>query len=259
MSSVFKKLLKNQKYTWWIPAIVGILIILVASSWILLREDTSSFTVSTAEVVIIDQLEGSYPNQTFKIMITELVSGFNLDVDYYQHDEITVDLFRNLLRNEYRLIILRMHAATGEAIGQPSLLSLFTGEPYSKNKHIWEQLENQVGRVRVDVESDSYFGIYPSFVSQEMKGACTNATVVMMGCHGLTFTEMADSFIEKGAEAYVGWDGPVIAEYVDRATTQFLTYVMVENWSIETAVNQVMKTIGPDPVFGSMLSAYYND
>jgi len=131
MTSVLKKTLNNQKLKWWIPVIVGILIILVISSVALLQEDTSSFAASTAEVVIIDQLEGSYPNQTFKIMITELAGNCKLDVDYYQNDEITVDFFRNLLRNEYRLIILRMHAATGEAMGQPSLLSLFTGEPYT--------------------------------------------------------------------------------------------------------------------------------
>ena len=259
MSDVFGKLWKIPKHRLWILVIVGILVVFLVSSWILFREDTSLFTPSNAEVVIIDQLEGSYPNQTFKKTITELMNDFNMDVDYFKHDEISVDLFRNLLRNDYRLIILRMHAATGEEMGQPSLLALFTGEPYSKSRHIWEQVTDQVIRVRVDIDSDSYFGIYPSFVSQGMKGTCRNATVIMMGCHGLTSTIMAEAFIEKGANIYVGWDGPIIVEYVDCATTQFLRYVFVENLSIEESVNQVMNHIGPDPIFGSVLSAYYKE
>jgi hypothetical protein len=136
---------------------------------------------------------------------------------------------------------------------------MFTGELYSSNTHVWEQISNQVGKVGVDAHSESYFGIYPRFVSQEMKGTCTNATVVMMGCHGMTYTDMAESFIEKGATTYVGWDGPVMADYVDYATTHFLTYFIVENRTIDESVKQVRKTIGPDPTFGSVLLAYHKD
>ena len=250
-----QRMLESKRNKALVAVAVGIIVVGGASSWLVFRDDTS-WRSSDAEVVIVDQLDGSHPNQSFREQIADLMDVHGLQVDYYGHDSVTVDLFRNLLRNEYRLIILRVHAATGFAAGQPSRLALFTGEPYSKNEYIWEQINNQVERVRVNPESDSYFGIYESFVSDVMKSNCTNATIVMMGCDGLTHTEMADAFIEKGARVYVGWEGMVSADYVDRATTAFLTSYMENNMNVDAAIDHVMDTIGPDPAFGSELAAY---
>ena len=250
--------LQPRRNKWLIILIAAVIIVGGVSSWLMLPHGSSSWNPSSAKVVIVDQLDGSYPNQSFREQVTDLMNMYDLRVDYYGHNEVTVDLFRNLLRNDYQLIILRVHAATGFAAGQPSRLAMFTGEPYSKNKYIWEQINNQVERVRVTPDSDSYFGIYESFVSDEMKGNCTNATVVMMGCDGLTHTKMAEAFIDNGAQAYVGWDGMVNADYVDRAATAFLSYYIEENRSVEPAIDYVMDTIGPDPVFGSEIAAFYN-
>jgi len=241
---------------WLMVLVVGVVVVGGVSVWMALRDEGGSFRVSSAEVVIIDQLQSSFPNASFRMTVTEMMGGQGWDVDYYGHKEVTVELFRNLLRNDYRLIVLRVHAATGYAVGQSSRLALFTGEPYSKNKYIWEQISNQVERVRVNPESDSYFGIYESFVSDVMEGVCVNATIVMMGCDGLTHTEMAEAFISRGAGVYVGWDGMVMADYVDRATVAFLRGVVEEDMSAEAAVGHVRGTVGADPVFGSEMAAY---
>jgi hypothetical protein len=93
MPNVLNTLLKTIKNKRWLCTVIGICVIVIVSSWTFLGKNNTSFIASNAEVVIIDQLDGSYPNQTFKSTVTELMDTFDLDVDYYQHDEITVDFF----------------------------------------------------------------------------------------------------------------------------------------------------------------------
>jgi hypothetical protein len=80
--------------------------------------------------------------------------------------------------------------------------------------------------------------------------------VIAMGCDTLKFSDMAEAFIEKGAKMYIGWNGPVSASHTDQATTQFLKHLTIEKQTIEQAVTETMKEVGPDPESGSTLQHY---
>jgi len=103
--------------------------------------------------------------------------------------------------------------------------------------------------------SDPYFGITPSFV-QSMKGKFDDTLIIMMGCNGLdpAHTSMAEALIDKGAKVCIGWDELVSSFHTDHAITRLLQKLFVEKKTIQIAVEEINKEVGPDPTYKSKLS-----
>ena len=78
----------------------------------------------------------------------------------------------------------------------------------------------------------------------------------MMGCNGLTYTDMAKAFIEKGAKVYISWNESVLASHTDQATTHIFQHLILEKQSIKQALDNTMKVVGPDPAHKSLLIYY---
>ncbi|UCE15829.1 MAG: hypothetical protein JSV12_08210 [Candidatus Bathyarchaeota archaeon] len=139
-------------------------------------------------------------------------------------------------------------------------LALFTSEPYSNTKHVYEQFTGQVGRVTFyegeEPKEPSYFGIHSEFVKQSMKGKFQRTIIIMMGCNGLTYSYMAEAFIEKGARAYISWSNSVLASQTDLATTRLLQHFITENRTLKEAMRETFKEVGPDPLYKSFLLYY---
>ena len=206
------------------------------------------------KAAIVDHLSLTAPNQTFIQTATTILEQAGYAVDYYPGEEVTVEFYRNLPTHGYGLIVLRVHSARGDLS-----LSLFTSEFYSMRRYVPEQLDEQITAMGYSPYSEGdplYFGVGPKFVTHSMNGRFDDSIFIMMGCHGLTSTEMANAFREKGAKVYISWNGMVLASHTDQATIQLLKHLVEENQTIKQAVTETMKEVGPDPLDNSILLYY---
>lgn len=251
---------REQRIALGITVTFLIAIIFIAGSIInsVLNRPPSSPTTSSSSMpkaAIIDQLSLTHPNQTFIETATNTLKQAEYAVDYYSGEEVTVEFYRNLPTHGYKLVILRAHSALGEK-GQPPLV-LFTSETYSTNRYVFEQLNFQVASVYFTENREKrYFGVSPNFVKSSMNGEFQDSIIVLMGCNGLTYLDMAKAFLEKGAKACISWNSFVSASHTDMAITRLLQHFLTEKQTIRKAVTNTLKDVGADPVYNSLL-AYY--
>jgi hypothetical protein len=245
-----------------IAVTVAILIAIVLISGFLinsmLNQPSTIQTVSSTEqakAAIVDQLSLTFPNQTFTQAATSILKQAGYTVDYYPGEQVTVDFYRNLPTHDYSVVILRVHSTISRP-GTPRATFLFSSEPYTQTKYVYEQLDDRVVRVAFADEGPFYFGISPLFTSNSMHGNFKNAVIVMMGCCGLEYTSMAQAFIKKGAGICLSWNSLVFASHTDTATISLLQHLITGKQTIKQAVENTMKEVGPDPVYQSQLIYY---
>lgn len=251
----------KQHHNLWKIAIYLLIAIAISSAAAAISLDF--FRSSEPEVhkaVLVDHLSLTFPNQSFIDNVTEILEQAGYTVDYYPGEEVTVEFYKNLPTHRYRLIILRVHSSATKPQGKEfveSRVAFFTSEPYSQTKYVYEQLADQLGVAYYTMpESSYYFAIGPKFVTANREGRFQNTTVIVMGCEGLTNTKMAEAFIEKGAKVYISWSQSVSASHTDQATIYLLTHLLTEKQTIEQAVENTMKEVGPDPAHNSVLLYY---
>jgi len=262
-----KKQRKNRKKLTY-GIIVVILIFVCFLAYSLLHS-------SSSQVAIVDHLS-FFPeqrNKTFVNACTNILEEGGLTWAYYKGEKITVDFYRNLPSRGTNLIILRVHSAimkTEEGI--ISILGLFTSELYSPEaakKYPEDVKYDRLVRAFFPGEDEEYFGIVPSFVEKSTEGKFKDTIIIMMGCEGLgyintlnhtrvTYTDMAEAFVKKGAKVYIGWDGPVGINHTDQATDYLLQRLILKKRTIKEAVQQTNDDIGKDPMYNSTLK-YYPD
>ncbi|MEE8347433.1 MAG: hypothetical protein V3S20_08805, partial [Dehalococcoidia bacterium] len=207
-------------------------------------------------------------NPEFVAAATDLLEGAGYVVDYYPHQEVTIDLYRELPTHDYDIIILRVHAALLQSRLQglgnsldgdehASVLDeavLFTTEPYSPLKYRVDQPTLQLATVSYYEGGAEYFGMRAPFVTSGMKGDFDGSTIIMMGCSGITSANAtAWAFLSKGAASYVSWDDLISWGHSDAATERLLELMLVEGLDTEEAVKQTAEELGPDPYFGAEL------
>lgn len=199
------------------------------------------------KAAVVDHLSIYSPNQTFTRTTLRILTQAGFAVDYYEWQNVTVSFFRDLPTHNYTLIILRTHSAAVKA--EPNYVCIFTSESFRENRYPTEWKTGRLGKARLFThETDYYFAITPEFVERSMKGVFKNTTIIMMGCNGLTNAIMAKAFIEKGARAYISWDGPVSTSHTDEATGNLLKHLVGENQTVTNAVAATMQEVGPDPI-----------
>jgi len=189
--------------------------------------------------------------------MTQELEDFGFEVDVYQGDEVTVNLYRQLPGHGYELIIFRAHSgllgSEGEVIKRTCL---FTNEPYSQTKHVTEQLSDQLAMARIDENHPWVFGIGAKYVAESMEGRFPNTVVVMMGCSCLYLYDLAQAFIQKGASTYMGWNASVSLDYVDEATPILVTKLCSKGMTMKEAVDKTMADAGADPDYHAHLKYY---
>lgn len=212
------------------------------------------------KAVLVDHLSLTFPNQSFIDNTTEILEQAGYTVDYYPGEEVTVEFYKNLPTHGYELIILRVHSSATALQGKEfveSPVALFTSEPYSQTKYVYEQLTGHLVVAYYPMPEPSYyFAVLPEFITANMEGRVQNSIIVMMGCEGLANTKMAEAFIARGAKAYISWSQSVSASHTDQATIYLLTHLLTEKQTIEQAVENTMKEVGPDPAYNSLLVYY---
>jgi len=205
------------------------------------------------KAAIVDHLSLTMPNKTFMEEAAAILVKANYTVDYFSGEKVTVEFYRNLPAYGYNLIILRVHSAIREGT---SLLALFTSEPYSKTKYVQEQWNDRVGIVAYHPGGATYFGISKEFILYSMNGRFDKTAIIMMGCNGLQYTSVAEAFIQRGAKVYIGWNASISQPHTDTGTTQLLKHLITEKQTIEQAVDNTMREVGPDPANNSFLLYY---
>ena len=208
---------------------------------------------------IVDQLSLTQPNPDFAASATDLLEQAGYRVDYISGQEVTVDFYRDLPARDYSLVILRVHSGmaeetdigTGET-AKREYVSLFTGEPYSQDKYVQEQI-GRLGKAEYYEGAPPLFGIGPEFIELSMRGRFDGTLIVMMGCDGLRSQTTGQAFLDKGASAFVSWSRSVSASHTDAATLRLLEKLVLDGLEVGDAVAQTAAEEGPDPTYGARL------
>jgi hypothetical protein len=251
-----KRLLRKRVILVLAAIIASLIIGVVAFSFL----STNSSTDTTPKIAIVDQLSIQWPDAAFNQTIQGILNQTGLKVDYYPSEDVTVDLYRNLPSHNYKLIIFRVHSTSETGSKDlPPWVVFFTSENYSGTDHVSEQLDMRLVYVKFPNVAQLYFGITPTFVQNSMEGRFNGTTIIAMGCEGLNQTTMADAFIQKGAKAFISYNGPVSEMYTDNATVYLLHHLVTENQTIQDAVKETMNDVGPDPQYKSILMFYPNN
>jgi len=211
--------------------------------------------------VIIDQFYST--NSKFTSKASELLRQVNMSVDIYKDENVTVALYRKLPTLGYRLLILRVHSGIS-VISDSFPTVLFTSEEYSTSRYVAEQLSDQIvcgfmGEITESEEIqplEEVLAISPKFIEKSMKGNLRGAVIILSSCYGLFTPDLAEALVERGAEVFVSWDDLVNLHHTDEAILVFLEEFILEKTSIEEAVRTVMRDVGPDREYESVLRYY---
>ncbi len=209
------------------------------------------------KAAIIDQLYTTYPNENFTTEVKGALEAYGFQVDVYQGSEVTVDLYRNLPSYDYKLIILRTHSGIMDSSeGGITAATLFTNEPYTPLQYTFQQLGDELMSVQLNKDSPRFFGIKPNFISKSMKGNFRNTVVIVNGCTLLYDNIMASAFTQKGASAFLAWNGSVGLDYVDKATISLVKNLLSDKRTLKEAWDVTMAENGRDPQYQSWLKYY---
>lgn len=223
------------------------LLVLVVSSfglWIsqnYLWRLPSSTRTSGQTALILDPLALNYPDQGFVVNLTSALTHLGYAVNYLGPSSAGIDTFRRLPSLGYDLIVIRAHSASQQAI--------ITAEPYSRTLYKTDQASGGVVGAVVN-GGPSYFAVTASFVRNSMAGRFQGSSILVMGCSTVQGQHvLADAFLDKGAQSFVGWDNSVTIIHTDRSTVSLVSSLSPGG----TLSSAVSSTSQPDPVYGARL------
>ncbi len=200
---------------------------------------------------LIDALYSNHPNDEFTDSINKTLKEAGIQLDVYKGEEVTVNLLENL-KSGYKLIIFRMHSA----LSTEKQLNLFTAESYSVIKYVEEQFQQIVRTATAENNPHAIFTINCGFISRFMQGKLNGTLVIAMGCEGTLDPELIDTFLRLDAQAYIGWNGPVLLSHSDDAVTYLVQKIYIEKLSVIESVNETNRVIGEDSFNGTVLDYY---
>lgn len=207
--------------------------------------------------VIVDQLGLAAKNPAFINGARATLEEAGYDVDYVPSHEVTVDFYRELPKAGYDVVLLRAHSGLLSVGENPTDgVFLFTSERYDESTYLDEQRNGELAIASIFGVPQSYFGITPAFIESSMEGDFEGATVIVMGCDGLTYDTNAAAFVERGAKVVFGWRGLVTSGRTDTATQLLLSSLLDDRLGASEAVARTMSDVGPDPYFDSQLRYY---
>src|SRR6266568_865940 len=187
---------------------------------------------ASLRAVLIDELSGTVPDPHFINETISTLGSAGYHVDYISSPDVTVRFFQKLPSQSYSIVIIRAHSGTS---------AIYTSEPYSTSNYLYEQLSDRVGEALLD--GKLYFTITPKFVQEGMSGRFPGSLIVTMGCSGLSDSDMARAFMDRGAGAYIGWNSAVSPMLTDRAVGS-LVHALAQGRSAREAVDFSMAQLG---------------
>jgi hypothetical protein len=203
---------------------------------------------SAVMVAYIDPLHAENPG--FYEDIHTLFSGAGYVFEASLGENVTVEHLRRVPKG-YDFVILRVHSTVND-----EMVWFFTGEEYSQDKYVLEQLADEVHPARLSLGSRRLFAVGADFVNHFMKDRFRDSIILVVGCDGIRSTDLAQSFIDNGAKLYISWDGPVTLEHTDLAFSCLLRAMIEEGMSPEEAMTYAMNVVSRDPDYDSSLSCF---
>jgi len=219
------------------------------------QNETTQFQTmdsGSRKAVIIDQLHNELPSEKFQDKVTQYLTDAGYKVDLYTTDEITIDFYKKLPAMNYEYIVIRTHALGAGVVDKSA--SLFTGEKYSEHKYIKEQFLGLIGQgVPIlygamkdlsgdDIMDKSYYVIGSKFVENIMIGEFPNSTIILAGCETSKTSQLAKSFLKRGALEVVGWSGLVDSDKNDMVLLELFDIALGNDVEMKDAVDMVMKS-----------------
>lgn len=227
------------------------------------------------KALILDQLYSEIPNNDFHKTASEYFQAAGYSVDIVTTENVTVDFFKNLPSMNYKFVVIRTHGADNEDGNE---VVLFTGEKYTEQKYIQEQLFGQVRKavplllvdytVESNEESDwvilndtyrylsssanaythadnEFFAISPKMV-ESMNGKFGDTIFLLGGCNTLSNPSMAKALVEKGASDVIGWSDAIGSGENDSALLVFLKEYLMDNRKIDKIIDSMPTHLDPD-------------
>jgi hypothetical protein len=211
------------------------------------------------KAAIIDQLSSfqlAEPircrNETFINTTKELLYKRFSIIDYYS-DNATVEQYKRLSSQDYKLIIWRAHSALDL---KSKYIAISTSDKYG-SKNYDQYLEN--GQLTLcNITGYYYFGITPKFIEELMRGRFEDTVIIFMSCNGLKqeYHKTAETFEEKGVKVFISWDGWIDPSDNDNAIAHLLDYLINKNDTVSEAVGKIPIFYS---VFGQSRLHYYPD
>ncbi len=219
--------------------------------------------------VIIDQLHDTIPNVYFQEKATQYLELAGYEVDITTTQDITVDFYKNLPSMNYKYIVIRTHGLEDPKYNNGTFL--FTGEKYTVNKYISEQLSGQIGKgapiyelersqikeEELDLDERMYFLVGSKLVDELMVGKFPDSIILIGGCESVRNKDLAKSLILRGASEIVGWDRTIGSIENDRIMLAFLEKTLVDKEKIQDAVIEINDKYSSELQFSSELNYVY--
>lgn len=269
--------------------IIGAAALFSLSFFLPIQTDEILVNNSMPRALIIDQLDEEIPNKGFHYTATEYLESAGYSVDIVTTEDITIDFYKNLPKMNYDFVVIRTHGVVDKSDHKG--VALFTGEKYSENDYVLEQLmgivkkgtplidvtfqqndqgyrtwvqtgENQFESVKpveiVDESMDEYFLISSEFVEQAMVGDFHDTIFFLGGCETMAEPSFAESLVKRGAKLVVGWDNSVGSFENDKIMLQLIEKHILDGLDIENAI-EVSHDIPLDYMVPPSNLAYYSN
>lgn len=232
-------------------AVIAIMAVAAASAYLLMPKNPVQ---PPLYVGIVDQFYSKSPEFTDRAVA--LLSKHNVSYGLHTDSDVNVSLYRNLPSYGYNLIVLRVHAGINQGIG--GAVFLFTAEPFSQYRYVYEVNTSQLapGMISLEGPEGMLFTVGPQFVKRSMQGDFNGATLVLSSCYGLNNTVLADALRQKGALHVIAWDGLVSLDQTDRAILELLSNIVEGGLSPGEALAALDDGAKKDPYYGSTLKIY---
>lgn len=201
------------------------------------------------KAAIIDQLSSSnlaassrYENQTFIKTATQLLYNRFSKVDYYK-DNATVENYKRLASEGYKLIIWRAHSAV-DVNEYVAISTSQRNDSVNYDQYLWS---GHLTLCNITGDTNYYFGITPKFIGEIMDGKFEDTVIILMSCNGLNeeYSKTAEALIAKGAKVLISWDGWIDASDNDHAIALLLDYLINDNNTISEAVDKIPQYFRP--------------
>lgn len=236
-------------------------------------EAENSYYDGPPRAAIIDQLNEEIPNPRFQLRATEYLEAAGYQVDLFNTNNVTVDFYKNLPKMNYEYVVVRTHGTidlTSESV------ILFTGEKYTEDKYVSEQLFGQVKRATplfeiaysvgdgdstewiivndtyrylktpanaIDKTKHEFFGISTKFVEESMDGKFHGTKFILGGCDTMSNPSLAHALLERGASYVVGWDDTIGNSDNDATMLLLLETNLKDKKEMAEAVDIVSSTL----------------
>jgi len=218
------------------------------------------------KAAIVDQLHKDIPNLQFQNKAQTLLEDAGYQVDLFTTEDIT---YKKLPTMNYKFIVFRTHSvALGTVENSASLL---TGEIYNIESHIDEQLLGQLKKAVPFLPgyveevgwgalvNQTYFTIGSKAVNEIMQGEFDKSIIILGGCDTLSGRNLADSFLERGASAVIGWDGLIGSDDNDRTILELLEKILSDGEDISNAVESTKENFVSRTQYSPTLKYFLNN